>query len=828
MKKVLSLVLVLALVLGSFSMAFAAETTETNLSDIAGNANEDAIEVANNLGIIDGYPDGTFKPTNAVTRAEFAKMMTKALAIPESALKGFTTSAFKDVDSTNWAVAFLGYCNSKGIMTGYEDGTARPNQTITVNEAITMICRALGYTANSKQLVGSWPANYISLAQQLNLFKDVEAVATTDRASAAQIVYNALTKDLVYVNNDGTTEFVNNGGVTMLTSLGGVPYDVNGDNKFDSNDEFTLTTQLANDATINIREYVGQWCTAYVDRDDPTSIIALEVLSTTLDGTFKNPDTFSTDDVDYRITCTWTTANPETASGEPCLVTGAGCAIANVSTGAMMNNEDYTIAAKVSGKTITKIYSVFDIAKTNQSQFEAGDLEIDKWKIDVNGKYNFEKNKNNEIDMTKLTLLGVSSLEKIAENNVIEVYTDGTYIIKLAVGTKTVTGTITEIDAANGKYYLDGTAYKLTANDSVGEGDVPELGESGTAYLTYGGKIAYWDGEDTTADNYGVIVKAVTETDKFGAESTQVKLVTKDGKTAVYDWASNAKVTTVAAVTLGAMKEGTIVKYAFNAKGELSAIKEVANTPLTGNKKINNGKTRIGGTSLGSSVLVFTFDGTDWDLGSINNISTDYDFSTLAATANFTGCYVATKNDKIVAVTVDADDSAAKDKTYGLITKVTEKPNKDGNAQWYVKGFLDGAAFEGFVDTGVDDARIIASAVNTDDVARQNLYTILVDGDGVVTEITNSAVSYSGIYTVTKINKDIREVTTTNGGASTTIFELAKDAIVYYYDDSKNVDDWTIADINAIGRNKKIEFYSVKKANREDGIYDVVLLWDAE
>ncbi|MBQ7605709.1 MAG: S-layer homology domain-containing protein, partial [Firmicutes bacterium] len=193
MKKVLSLVLVLALVLGSFSMAFAAETKTTNMSDVAGNANEGAIVVANDLGIVTGYNDGTFKPANAVTRAEFAAMMTRALAIPESALKGFKTSSFKDVASDHWAVAYLGYCNSKGIMTGYEDGTARPNQTITVNEAMTMICRALGYTNQAKELVGSWPANYIALAQQLSLYDDVAATGVTDRATAAQIVYNALT-----------------------------------------------------------------------------------------------------------------------------------------------------------------------------------------------------------------------------------------------------------------------------------------------------------------------------------------------------------------------------------------------------------------------------------------------------------------------------------------------------------------------------------------------------------------------------------------------------------------------------------------------------------
>ena len=77
MKKVLSFVLVLTLVLGSFSMVFAAPA-HTALSDVAGTANEQAITVVNDLGIVEGYTDGTFKPDNNVTRAEFAKMLVSA------------------------------------------------------------------------------------------------------------------------------------------------------------------------------------------------------------------------------------------------------------------------------------------------------------------------------------------------------------------------------------------------------------------------------------------------------------------------------------------------------------------------------------------------------------------------------------------------------------------------------------------------------------------------------------------------------------------------------------------------------------------------------
>ena len=76
MKKVLSWVLVLALVLGSFSMAFAGDTDNaSNMKDAAQIKNVEAVDVMVATGIIGGYPDGNYYPEKTVTRAEMAKMI---------------------------------------------------------------------------------------------------------------------------------------------------------------------------------------------------------------------------------------------------------------------------------------------------------------------------------------------------------------------------------------------------------------------------------------------------------------------------------------------------------------------------------------------------------------------------------------------------------------------------------------------------------------------------------------------------------------------------------------------------------------------------------
>ena len=268
MKKVLSFVLVFTLVLSSFSMAFAATpAASAGLTDITGNANEDAIQVNFDLGIVTGNPDGTFLPDKAVTRAEFAAMLTRALAIPDSALVGYTTTSFKDTTGYSWAVSYLAFCQSKGILLGDGYGNVMPGRTITVNEAMTMALRAIGYTANSSLLVGAWPANYVSIAQNSELYDDVSKETTVNKASAAQIIYNLLTVQKVSVNTDGTTDLL------------WVDGDSDGDalNLLNSNLECTSIEDAIlgatpgttyDDSIINIVDDLGAHGTAYINDDD--------------------------------------------------------------------------------------------------------------------------------------------------------------------------------------------------------------------------------------------------------------------------------------------------------------------------------------------------------------------------------------------------------------------------------------------------------------------------------------------------------------------------------------------------------------------------------
>jgi hypothetical protein len=153
MRRLLSVLLTLTLVLGSFSMAFAAVPV-----DVVDTEYEEAVAALTELEIIHGYPDGTFRPDDTITRAELAKLLITALELDDDAIRMYA-SHLADVGS-HWAKGYIGYANKLEIVVGYPDKTFRPQKPVSYDEAITMIVRALGYT--NEDVGDDWPSNYVN------------------------------------------------------------------------------------------------------------------------------------------------------------------------------------------------------------------------------------------------------------------------------------------------------------------------------------------------------------------------------------------------------------------------------------------------------------------------------------------------------------------------------------------------------------------------------------------------------------------------------------------------------------------------------------------
>ena len=96
------------------------------------------IATLSNGNIIEGYPDGSFKPGNPITRAELA-----AIASKFDKLSAVQENSFTDIEG-HWAIEYINSAAAKGWVKGYPDGTFKPDQYITRAEFVTLVNNVLG------------------------------------------------------------------------------------------------------------------------------------------------------------------------------------------------------------------------------------------------------------------------------------------------------------------------------------------------------------------------------------------------------------------------------------------------------------------------------------------------------------------------------------------------------------------------------------------------------------------------------------------------------------------------------------------------------------
>lgn len=111
--------------------------TENRYSDVsAGQWYNNAVSTMTSAGIVNGYPDGTFRPNAPITRAEMAKIIALFAKLDK------TADRFPDT-AGHWAEAYIRLAAGNGWIEGYPDGSFRPDRSITRAETVTMIDRVL-------------------------------------------------------------------------------------------------------------------------------------------------------------------------------------------------------------------------------------------------------------------------------------------------------------------------------------------------------------------------------------------------------------------------------------------------------------------------------------------------------------------------------------------------------------------------------------------------------------------------------------------------------------------------------------------------------------
>ncbi len=166
------------------------ETVKSHgFNDIYDEALQKTVEELSDFDIIHGYTDGSFKPNNQITRAEFSKIICETIMCGE----GNDSGAFIDVSENHWARKYIYAAKNLGIINGTSATTFSPDANITYEQAIKMIVASLGYTKEA-EAKGGYPNGFIAVATELGITESIyfNKTAYATRGNIAKLVRNAM------------------------------------------------------------------------------------------------------------------------------------------------------------------------------------------------------------------------------------------------------------------------------------------------------------------------------------------------------------------------------------------------------------------------------------------------------------------------------------------------------------------------------------------------------------------------------------------------------------------------------------------------------------
>lgn len=226
MKKTSIFIISILMILGFSTVSLAYTDTE-------GHWASDVIDELSNKKIINGYSDGTFKPDNSVTRAEFIAIVNRML--------GLTTESSKyipDISRHDWFYSDIRKAVEAGILKGNEEGYVRPNDTITREEAVVILARAFkvtqapgtGIKFEDRSEVSNWARESVYTFVKYgyingyygNLIKPKENVKRAEVLTIIKrIIPNILTEDIYEGIIQGNTLLVDNNIVLRNATISG-------------------------------------------------------------------------------------------------------------------------------------------------------------------------------------------------------------------------------------------------------------------------------------------------------------------------------------------------------------------------------------------------------------------------------------------------------------------------------------------------------------------------------------------------------------------------------------------------------------------------------
>ncbi len=200
-------------VLAIMPLSAASAQSPSTFNDVPlSHPNFEAITDLKTRGIIDGYPDGSFKPEQAVNRVEALKIITLGAELeplPRQDGIDAVIADFSDIDQNAWYMQYLNRAVTDNIVTGYPDGSFKPEQTVNLVENLKMLLLANSIDTSATTVSENpyadtpkdeWYAKYVMYAKEKNLIgadpqNNVFPAQGMTRAKLAETMYR-----LIYIN----------------------------------------------------------------------------------------------------------------------------------------------------------------------------------------------------------------------------------------------------------------------------------------------------------------------------------------------------------------------------------------------------------------------------------------------------------------------------------------------------------------------------------------------------------------------------------------------------------------------------------------------------
>ncbi len=285
MKKLLSLLLVLAMTLSlAVPMVSAADFTDVD------NTHQyfDAIQSLVARGIISGMGDGTFAPEANIKRSEFAKMVVLSIGIANAG-DSVESSGFPDVANDHWAAGFIKTAFGQGIINGFPDGTFRPDENVTYEQAVTMVIRAKSPILKAEAEKIGYPDGYLQLANKYRFLKGITDGINKQpakRGTIAKLMDNMLKVELTSDDMGGIPQIEPErseevkGQVMAVRGTSLIAGDTDSLNTYqikllEADGDVAVYDAKNTSVKDSLRSYLGKQVTVYYDEDDSSRIQVL-------------------------------------------------------------------------------------------------------------------------------------------------------------------------------------------------------------------------------------------------------------------------------------------------------------------------------------------------------------------------------------------------------------------------------------------------------------------------------------------------------------------------------------------------------------------------